>query len=61
MLEIQTFLSLGFASNTTFINYNGPITSLIAKEGEFFLFKTHSKTNPLNLSLTQSQTIEQTY
>ena len=60
MLEIQTFLSLGFATNTI-INYNGPITSPIAKEGEFFLFKTHSNTNPLNLSLTQSQTIEQTY
>ena len=47
MLEIQTFLSLGFATNTTFINYK--------------LFKTHSKTNPLNLPLTQSQTIEQTH
>ena len=47
MLEIQTFLSLGFATNTSFINYK--------------LFKTHSKTNPLNLPLTQSQTIEQTH
>lgn len=38
MLKIQTLLSLGFATNTTFINYNGPITSpIIKKMVNFFI------------------------